>query len=78
MSVWLSILFKKEKKLLKELYKERIFATSLWDKNKYIIRIIKILIYIKKIFSIPLDQRYNYKDLDEMIMKIRKIVKRIN
>ena len=73
------ILFKKRAKLLKELYKERIFATSLWDKNKYINNNYKnSYLYKKNFLALPIDQRYNYKDLDEMIMKIKKIVKRIN
>lgn len=73
------ILFKKREKLLKELYKKRIFATSLWDKNKYITKKYKnSYLYKKNFLALPLDQRYSYKDLDEMMMKIKKIVKRIN
>ena len=66
------ILHKKRDKLLKLLHKQRVFATSLWSKNKYVNSKYKnSMIYTKQFLALPLDQRYSLDDLSEMAKRVK-------
>jgi hypothetical protein len=72
------VLTKKRDKLIKHLYKERIFATKLWFNNSYINKKYPIALKFKNEFlAFPLDQRYKKSDLDIMKIKIDNILKKI-
>tara|TARA_X000000950_G_C13900420_1_gene654663 strand:- start:2274 stop:3317 length:1044 start_codon:yes stop_codon:yes gene_type:complete len=66
------ILHKKRDKLIELLHRERVYATSLWSKNKYVTNKFKnSKLYSKQFLALPLDQRYNIDDLNEMVRRVK-------
>jgi hypothetical protein len=72
------ILTKKRDKLIKMLHQERIYATPLWNKNKYVKKKFKNSYKYKNHFlSLPIDQRYNLNDLEIMSLRFKKAFEKI-
>jgi len=73
------ILHKKRDKLIKLLHKERVYATSLWSKNKYVTSKFKnSKLYSKQFLALPLDQRYSIDDLNEMVSRVKRALDKLN
>lgn len=73
------MLHKKRDKLLKLLHKQRVFATSLWSKNKHAnSRYKNSMIFTKQFLALPLDQRYSLDDLSEMAKRVKKALDILN